>query len=192
MNIAAGGQHGHRAGFSFIELMFAVAVLGLGLIMVSAIFPAAIAQTQAAIDETTAAAVVRNGAHYMAASMTAANTRATEGFIRLSSGTPELWAALRSSQISQADQRYAWVGFYDRDEEAPFARVVVVAVRQRTREGYDPRVDLSLANGGLTEPATLEAHGAKVALVAGENGGEDMVQFAQEQNGAVKAVAEGM
>ena len=49
------------AGFSFPEVLFAVAVLGIGFIMVAAIFPAAIMQTQAAMEESTGTAVVRNG-----------------------------------------------------------------------------------------------------------------------------------
>jgi Tfp pilus assembly protein PilV len=50
-----------RRGFSFAEVLFAVAVLGIGFIMVAAIFPAAILQTQAAIDETVGTTVARNG-----------------------------------------------------------------------------------------------------------------------------------
>lgn len=50
-----------RLGFSFAEILFAVAVLGIGFIMVAAIFPVAIGQTQAAMDETVGAAATRSG-----------------------------------------------------------------------------------------------------------------------------------
>ena len=57
-----------RRGFSFPEVLFAVAVLGIGFIMVAAIFPVAIMQTQAAMEETVGTAVARNGVSYHARS----------------------------------------------------------------------------------------------------------------------------
>lgn len=54
-----------RRGFSFPEILFAVAVLGIGFIMVAAIFPVAIMQTQATMEETVGTAVTRNGINYM-------------------------------------------------------------------------------------------------------------------------------
>src|SRR5436309_10144680 len=46
-------------GFSFAEVMFAVIVLGIGFIMIAAIFPVAIQQSKATNDETTAAATAK-------------------------------------------------------------------------------------------------------------------------------------
>lgn len=54
-----------RKGFSFIEILFALFVLGIGLVMVAAVFPVAIQQTQAAVDQTTGIAVVEEGRRYM-------------------------------------------------------------------------------------------------------------------------------
>src|SRR5438045_5186818 len=48
-----------RRGFSFAEVMFAVIVLGIGFIMVAAIFPVAIQQTKTTADDTHAAAAAR-------------------------------------------------------------------------------------------------------------------------------------
>jgi hypothetical protein len=47
---------GARPGFSFAEILFAVMILGIGFIMVAAIFPVAIAQTAQSTEDTTAAA----------------------------------------------------------------------------------------------------------------------------------------
>lgn len=47
------------AGFSFVEILFAVAVLGVGFIMLAAIFPVGLQQTKLTLDETTAAANAR-------------------------------------------------------------------------------------------------------------------------------------
>src|SRR5579862_4528540 len=40
-----------RRGFSFVEVMFAVIILGIGFIMVSAMFPVAIQQTQMNVED---------------------------------------------------------------------------------------------------------------------------------------------
>jgi prepilin-type N-terminal cleavage/methylation domain-containing protein len=48
-----------RRGFSFTEVLFAVIILGIGFIMVAAIFPAAIQQGKLTNDETNAAAIAR-------------------------------------------------------------------------------------------------------------------------------------
>ena len=42
-------------GFSFIEILFAVAVMGIGFIMIAAIFPIGLQQTKLTLDESTAA-----------------------------------------------------------------------------------------------------------------------------------------
>jgi len=51
-----------RRGFSFAEVMFAVVILGIGFIMVAAIFPVAIQQTQMTGEENIAAALARQAA----------------------------------------------------------------------------------------------------------------------------------
>jgi len=54
-----------RRGFSFTEILFAVMILGIGFIMVAAIFPVAIQQTALTGDETVAAAIAREGTDAM-------------------------------------------------------------------------------------------------------------------------------
>ncbi len=51
-----------RHGFSFVEILFAVMILGIGFIMVAAMFPVAIKQTDEAIQETTTANAAKEGA----------------------------------------------------------------------------------------------------------------------------------
>ena len=60
------GRGGRRArGYSFPEVLFAVAVLGIGFIMIAAIFPVALLQTQSTLEETIGTAVTRNGVSYL-------------------------------------------------------------------------------------------------------------------------------
>ncbi len=55
-----------RRGFSFAEVMFAVVILGIGFIMVAAVFPVAIQQTQSTGEEGTAASIAREAANAIA------------------------------------------------------------------------------------------------------------------------------
>src|SRR3978361_1570675 len=56
-----------RTAFSFAEVMFAVVILGIGFIMIAAIFPVAMQQSQATNDESIAAAISRESANTVAA-----------------------------------------------------------------------------------------------------------------------------
>src|SRR5689334_9383547 len=49
-----------NSGFSLTEVMFAVIVLGIGFIMVAAMFPVSISQSRLTVEETSAAAIARN------------------------------------------------------------------------------------------------------------------------------------
>ncbi|HEX8323470.1 MAG TPA: hypothetical protein VF595_06100 [Tepidisphaeraceae bacterium] len=49
-----------RQGFSFVEILFAIGVLGIGFIMLAAIFPVGLQQTKLTLDETTSAANSRS------------------------------------------------------------------------------------------------------------------------------------
>src|SRR4051794_21948402 len=55
---AATRRPGSR-GFAFTEVLFAVMVLGLGFIMIAAMFPVTLRQTQATVEETSASTVAR-------------------------------------------------------------------------------------------------------------------------------------
>ena len=60
-------QTRRRGGFTFIEVMFAVMILGFGVIMIAAMLPVALRQTQIARDTVAGSAVVESGFHTMEA-----------------------------------------------------------------------------------------------------------------------------
>src|SRR6266446_1174955 len=64
-NSRFGPSHHRRGGFSFTEILFAVMILGIGFIMVAAMFPVALQQTDNSMQETVAAQVARSGIAYM-------------------------------------------------------------------------------------------------------------------------------
>ena len=70
-----------RRGFNFIEVLFAVIILGLGFIMIAGIFPVALQQSTQTANETTAALVAREAlrAIQSIADGQASSTLANEG-----------------------------------------------------------------------------------------------------------------
>lgn len=54
-----------RAGFNFSEVLFAVMILGIGFIMIAAIFPVALQQTRQTGEEVVASTSARSGVNFM-------------------------------------------------------------------------------------------------------------------------------
>lgn len=53
-----------RRGFSFTEIMFAVVILGIGFIMVAAVFPVALQQSKSTAEEINAAGIARGATNF--------------------------------------------------------------------------------------------------------------------------------
>jgi hypothetical protein len=76
---------------TFIEITFAVVILGIGLIMIAAVFPVAIQQTQSNVDETMASTIARNAlSTFESATITSLFTSYGLGppYTKLTPGTP--------------------------------------------------------------------------------------------------------
>lgn len=124
----------NRAAFSFPEVLFAVIILGIGFIMIAAIFPVAISQSKMTLDETAASAVARakvaeiQGVTYNANTPAAPQpwpitfmptgvvnggaVRPIENFQQ----TPQYlaWDQVRGLELLRNDPRYACVVLYRR------------------------------------------------------------------------------
>ncbi len=63
----AARRHGvlRRTGFNFSEVLFAVMILGIGFIMIAAIFPVALQQTRQTGEEVVASTSARSGVNFM-------------------------------------------------------------------------------------------------------------------------------
>jgi hypothetical protein len=116
--------------------MFAVIILGVGFIMIAALFPVAIRQSKSTADETSAAAFARVAANYFDTTAIDSNMPVSRfGAISgpMPAGIPQVWAlptrgsptadvtrtktlfeSVRGNIISADDPRYAWVPFYFR------------------------------------------------------------------------------
>jgi type II secretory pathway pseudopilin PulG len=170
-----GSAPARRAGFSFTEILFAVMVLGVGFIMVAAIFPVAIQQSKMTVDETTVAAIARQATATLQSLAAGPNGNTlfpiTGGVMTpIGPGHPA-WAAVSGNLILSSDPRYAWVAYYRRDVDItntprPYMKVVIVGLEAKAREPYRAAVDLQEL-GGPGTGAHLQPRAITAELHAG-------------------------
>lgn len=101
-------------GFSFTELLFAVMILGIGFILVAAIFPVGLAQTKSNFDETHAASLARAAAAEVGKVAREAVFSSTDlvPLQTLNNNTAVTSQIAHANMISASDPRYAWVALY--------------------------------------------------------------------------------
>ena len=133
-----------RRGFSFVEVLFAVMLLGIGFIMIAGVFPVAIEQTQITSNETAGALVARDAIRQIQA---IANEPGAYKLFPVppdpvfpagsndvvipfgGSGTTALGAAIGTNGFFSADRRFSWAGFYSRNAADPFAQVYIIVLQ---------------------------------------------------------------
>ncbi len=148
-----------RRGYSFTEVMFAVVVLGIGFIMIAAMFPVAISQQQSTQQESNAASIARAAANYFESAVTSTMLPGTEvaGFpnrprvfsirdpqdaVPNGGAPPALWNALKGNLIVPSDRRYGVVMMYRREgigaaTTAKQAQLIVIVTQVRNRSTYE-------------------------------------------------------
>ncbi len=156
--------------------MFAVVILGIGMIMTAAIFPVAISQTRSNVDETTAAAVGTSAVSILSKTFASEIVPSTDGSIVPLTGA--LRQKVYGNLISNTDARFAWVPLYRRNGAEPTAQVFVFVVRDRNRSLYQAGVDIPMNPDDITgSGATLDPAGVTVTLQDGGTTGPDLVTF---------------
>jgi hypothetical protein len=204
-------------GYSFTEVMFAVVVLGIGFIMIAAMFPVAISQQQSTQQETNAAAFARGAASYfetiatntlLPASGTAAqpnrplvlsvrNPQSTNPAASLPN--EDLWNALKGNLIVAGDQRYGIVMLYRREGDSADAtratwkrqaQLIVIVTQVRNRSTYNS--DDVFATTPPTAPAGYNLQARPVVVdVTSDGTGPVVDQRVTFKSGQTGSVAEG-
>jgi type II secretory pathway pseudopilin PulG len=144
-----------QSAFSFIEVLFAVILLGIGFIMIAGIFPVAIQQTSIVSNETQGSAVIRDAIKKIQATANSEigvppTTPGTTNSIfqptlvganpTVAAFSPNIMQALGSDSFFSADRRFGWVGFYRRDSAtSPFAQVFIIALQNPNFPNYTTR-----------------------------------------------------
>jgi prepilin-type N-terminal cleavage/methylation domain-containing protein len=139
-----------RRGFSLPEVMFAVMILGIGFIMVAAMFPVAIQQAKDTREEGTGTMVARSAVEAIRrqCAVTLANYTATApakidmGYNRELFGSNQATYAIgqtpiRFSSIYQPDSRYAWTALYRRNVTDSVAQVFVFVLTSQDGSHFD-------------------------------------------------------
>lgn len=166
------------AGFTFTEILFAVMILAIGFIMVAAMFPVGIKQTQESVEEVTAANICQEGANFLAQVGSDANfpVTASAGTIGIMSptaggGSNSFWPLVAGGMILPTDSRFAWVPLYSRGRQpvatanppgATSAQVILIAVKATDSATFST-ADLKPINNF----ANLEAKPVDAVFTAG-------------------------
>jgi type II secretory pathway pseudopilin PulG len=137
------------SAFTFIEVLFAVILLGIGFIMIAGVFPVAIQQTAAVSDETQSTLIARDaikktqavadaeitGYPPQTAGVTYSVFQPTGGTVQAFSSN--IMQAIGNDGFFTGDHRFGWVGFYRRDlASSPFAQVFVIALENPNFANY--------------------------------------------------------
>jgi hypothetical protein len=156
--------------------MFAVVILGIGFIMVAAIFPVALQQAKATSDEVNATTIARSATNQISqflhdgtggtttsnckpltnsASVSLVQQLSTNDTV-LTPPAVSLWTALSGNMILSEDPRFAWVSLYRRGATdpnqmgtwVPYVQLFVFPVQVRNRTIFTSD-DLKLNTSGM-------------------------------------------
>lgn len=189
--------------------MFAVVVLGIGFIMIAAMFPVAISQSQTTSEESTGASIARGAVQHISSIAGRSSMRATDNgvianpppvapFTGIYQSPPATeppagytiapvntgsWEAVKGNLILQSDPRFAFVPFYARRTGSSFAKLIIVTVRARARATFDATDVTPDANANLQPRA--------VTVEVQNNVGNTHVDWVTFTGPNVEGVAEG-
>jgi hypothetical protein len=194
-----------QGGFNFAEVLFAVMILGIGFIMVAAIFPAAMMQTKSTQEESAGASIARGGAGYL-------NQLANN--VTMPATGNEVWAldevpAIRGGLVLPSDGRYAWVPLYRRagtPANAPgaappnpiptdwsgTAQIFMIPVAVRTSSVYDKGISRVAKNPGAgVRPSAVMTAQVVDSTSTLNTDGVDYIEFPADPAGNYQTVAAG-
>lgn len=126
----------HR-GFSFAEVMFAVMLLGLGFIMVAAIFPVAIRQQQSSMEDSTGVAVAKQGAVIMEQMGAAFSGYHTVAAVPPSTTSTYQYTLLQDKNVTPAPANPVLHRFQDATQDPGSSYAVVTPISSGTPTPYD-------------------------------------------------------
>lgn len=196
-------------GFTLTEVMFAVILLGVGFIMLAAMFPVAIQQSKSNVDESQAATIARGMANvaqqlgqyegsgnlFIWTAPSAAerakvySLRDPQQIVYPSMSATNvfandnLWKSLSGDLINSSDPRYASVLLYKREYHSSTAQLYIFVTQAWTHSQYAPDPDLLIKSPAAY--SNLQARGVNVSIT---NSPLNMITF---NNGDYNAVAEG-
>jgi hypothetical protein len=144
--------------------MFAVVVMGIGFIMVAAMFPVAIRQRQQATDESISATIgqqarqtlsrVATSSRFLVPSAPVPDNMVTT--VQLTTAAPGIptWDFIRDSLVLGSNPRYGWAPVYRRHLGNSYAEVLYF-VAQSTNTPTYTSIDSTIAANAPADPVTV-------------------------------------
>ena len=149
-----------RGAFTFIEILFAVIIMGIGLVMLLGVFSAAMIGTGAIMTDTRVEQVLKDAHQAIQAQAWTPGTSAllpgqiNSKFMPILTPLPQSFASRLGDQIIPSGQRYGWVAFYRRDSITnPFAQVFVIALRNENFPLYSKPIPIPPSIYGGSQPS---------------------------------------
>lgn len=183
-----------RKGFSLPEIMFAIMILGIGFIMVAAMFPVAIQQAKTNKESISASLVAQRA---MRCLEQAGMNRTTAGpSVMAETGgvytfednivnpaaaawPSNFWYAVQGEMIEASDPRFAWAALYARSAtggvSAPTASVVVFVTAAQQSTHYGAYTDLGPIPGSPQALCNLQPKLIRVGNNAGSGRPERII-----------------
>jgi prepilin-type N-terminal cleavage/methylation domain-containing protein len=172
----------HYHGFSLVEVMFAIVILGIGIILVAAIFPLAIQQTRSNADDAAAAQLARDAMQIITTNTTADQYPDNNGVMQAFADITPLWNQVSPSLISATDPRYAWVPYFSKSTASGPVTIEILVVRRVLHNIYTT-TDTIAATGELVP------RGIQILDTNQQPDGTWTIQISKDQAGSYAAVA---
>ncbi len=159
----------HRAGISFVEILFAVMILGIGFLLIAGSLPVAIKQQELTVNASVTTAISKNAMRILD---TYAPKEISPGvhFFAPTGGTvsrltDEQWSVIAGNMIYSANPRYAWTILYSRDASQQIATAYIFTLRSTTSAEFTPQQLVRRTFGITTFPSDIEAKPIEIDLV---------------------------
>ncbi len=172
-----------RAGFTFTEVLFAMLLMGIGFIMLAAMFPISIREIQSSVEDTAGAGVGPSAVRLVGQYATASNLPYTSTIVGQRGAVASIyvkarpvWSQIAYSQVMSFDRRIGWTGLYRRDLGDNFAQVYIFVLQDRNASQYTVANDVLRVPIAGSYPATLEPRSVNVTLTKGP---PDLITFSQ-------------
>ncbi len=184
-------QHGtSSAAFTFIEVLFAVIILGIGLVALAELFAVGMVGTGAVMTDSRINGVLADAHQTISTQAASPGTssllpgQVNSKFMPIIVPLPPAFASRLGDQVLLSDNRYGWAAFYRRDSiNNPFAQVFVIALRNDNFPLYAKPIPIPPSLYGAPPPTLPTIVGT---LAFDPTSGTGTIAFASTVNNAAQ------
>jgi prepilin-type N-terminal cleavage/methylation domain-containing protein len=179
-----------RDGFTFIEVLFAVIILGIGLVMLAGMFSTGMIGTGAVMTDSRINEVLADAHDTIDTQAASLGTSAllpgqvNSKFMPIVIPLPPSFASRLGDQVLPSDNRYGYTAFYRRDSiNNAFAQIFVIALRNENFPLYSKAIPIPPSLYGAPPPAMPSIAGT---LAFDQKSGTSTIAFASTVSNAAQ------